>query len=64
MAQRPGFAMAFTLDNAEFETPAARAEGVARLLRETANRVDAGHTDGVLFDINGNKIGKWGFDGD
>lgn len=29
------------------------------LLRETADKVDAGHDEGVLMDANGNTVGAW-----
>ena len=35
---------------------------VARLLREVAGKVEARHTEGVLRDVNGNRIGSWSND--
>ena len=32
---------------------------ISRLFRQTANKIDAGHTDGPLIDINGNNCGSW-----
>lgn len=59
----PTFQMRFDLDNAEFDgAPLDRAAGISRLLRETADKVDMGDESGDLFDINGNKVGAWGFD--
>lgn len=34
-------------------------EEVARILRDVVGRVLAGHTSGVLMDINGNGVGDW-----
>lgn len=52
--------MAFTLtiltDNAAF---ADGPDEVARLLRETADRVAAGDGEGSLRDVNGNTVGEW-----
>lgn len=31
------------------------------LLREVADKVDAGHDNGALLDVNGNTVGRWGF---
>lgn len=42
---------AFSGDGAQFET--------ARLLRNTAERVEAGHESGILMDVNGNRCGMW-----
>lgn len=33
----------------------------ARLLRETAERITAGHGSGVLLDSNGNRVGRFYF---
>ena len=45
---------AFSGDGAQFET--------ARLLKNTAERVEAGHNCGVLMDVNGNRCGMWDFE--
>jgi hypothetical protein len=37
-------------------------EEVARILRDLAARVEAGRTSGTVFDVNGNRCGKWGYD--
>ncbi|KPK74218.1 MAG: hypothetical protein AMJ84_00055 [Acidithiobacillales bacterium SM23_46] len=34
----------------------------ARLLRQAANRIEAGHDCGNLLDINGNTCGAWSFE--
>jgi hypothetical protein len=35
---------------------------VARILRELADKIEAGRTSGRLFDVNGNACGNWAFD--
>ena len=30
-----------------------------RILREICEKIEIGYTDGVIMDINGNKIGEW-----
>jgi hypothetical protein len=56
--------MQFTLeidemDGHEFETTG-RDFTVARLLREAAARIEAGHLDaGLIRDVNGNKVGQY-----
>lgn len=37
------------------------AEEVARLLRDTAEKLENGYRSGHPFDANGNKVGEWGF---
>ena len=37
-------------------------EEVARILRELADKVEAGRTSGRVFDLNGNACGNWAFD--
>ncbi len=32
---------------------------VIDILRATANRLGDGHTEGVLYDVNGNSVGSW-----
>jgi len=47
-------------DNAAFgDSDSARAEEVARLLREIAADMDQGCTSGPVIDLNGNKVGTW-----
>lgn len=59
----PQFQMSFDLGNAAFDgAPLDRSNEISRLLRETADKVDMGETDGTLADINGNSVGHWGFD--
>ena len=35
---------------------------VARLLRQTAERIEAGADCGLLTDYNGNRVGRWEFE--
>jgi len=35
---------------------------VARLLRQTADRLEEFEESGVLLDENGNRVGEWGLD--
>jgi hypothetical protein len=53
-----------TLDcgNAAFDYPDHRAE-VARILRETAAKLDGGREGGFLRDVNGNHVGTFAFTG-
>lgn len=34
---------------------------IARILREVADKIEGGQTDGGALDINGNSVGKFGF---
>lgn len=53
--------MAFTLavetDNAAFDGN--KVDEVARILRETIRRLEDGLTESSLFDVNGNRVGKY-----
>lgn len=51
----------FDLGNAAFEGEACPGE-VARILRQVADRVEAGHDEGLVHDVNGNKVGAWTLD--
>lgn len=35
---------------------------LARLLKKVATQIENDYNDGVLMDINGNKVGKWTLD--
>ena len=35
---------------------------VARLLRKISVQIEQGDNDGVIMDINGNKVGRWSLD--
>lgn len=43
-------------DSGEFE--------VARILRDVADRIESGSTEGRLRDVNGNNVGSWFLEGD
>ncbi|MEJ7831297.1 MAG: hypothetical protein WKF79_00140 [Nocardioides sp.] len=58
----PEFTLSFDLGNAEFDGEVERQLGIARVLIDTAGRVQRGETIGTLFDVNGNKVGGWSFD--
>jgi len=32
---------------------------LARILRDVANRIEAGATEGPIYDVNGNKVGRY-----
>lgn len=51
----------FDLGNAAFEGEARPAE-VVRILRGVADRVEQGHDEGLVHDVNGNKVGAWTLD--
>lgn len=52
------FTLAIELGNDAMETRA----HVARALRGVAQRVSAGETEGAIQDVNGNTVGRWGFE--
>ncbi len=56
MARR--FRMNFEMVNAAFDEGAAGDE-VARILREAADKAADGRDEGIVYDINGNAIGRW-----
>jgi hypothetical protein len=49
------FKVKITLGNAAMET----AEDVARALRDVAEALEDGRTEGPIFDDNGNKVGTF-----
>ena len=51
----------YTEDNAAFSGGTAPAEN-ARILRKIADQVEEGRTDGVIMDVNGNRVGTWSTD--
>ena len=53
-----GFRLEFETDNAAFEDGNGEA---VRLLLQVAARVQAGETEGLVRDINGNLVGAWRF---
>lgn len=52
------FLLKIETDNAAFADGNAASE-VARILRETATKIESGHTDGKLRDSNGNTVGSF-----
>jgi hypothetical protein len=52
------FTLDITLDNAAFEDDPCME--IARILRETADKVERGKHDGRTMDYNGNGVGKYG----
>ncbi len=55
------FKMTISTDNAAFDGSDCYAE-TARILRDVATAVERGTREGVLHDINGNKIGRFDLD--
>ena len=56
------FALTFSTDNAAFEDGAATE--TARILREIADRIEAGDMGGAARDANGNTVGVFALGGD
>jgi len=52
------FKLEFEMGNAAFSDGEKEYE-VARILKEIAEKVAFGKTEGSVADINGNKIGEW-----
>lgn len=50
------FALNVKTDNAAFEDAP---EELSRILREVADKVQAGYGSGVIFDVNGNRVGEF-----
>lgn len=48
-----------SMGNAAFEEPLSE---TARILRAVAVKVENCETGGVLYDVNGNKVGTWSMD--
>jgi hypothetical protein len=54
------FKLKFETDNAAFgEDPEAREAEVVRILREIAEKLSAGISDGGCYDLNGNRVGEF-----
>jgi len=45
-------------DNAAFQDGNKEWE-IARILRKIADQVENGQTEGVIHDVNGNRVGEW-----
>ncbi len=54
------FTIRFGIENAAFVDD--QAGEVARILREVADKVRP-DTEGVIFDVNSNRVGNWSMDG-
>lgn len=52
------FTLAVTTENAAFED---KPYETARILREVADRIERGHDAGVIWDVNGNRVGEFDF---
>ena len=52
------FHINFTTDNAAFEGEDYTWEAI-RILEEIEDNLQHGNRDGIIFDANGNYIGKW-----
>ena len=60
------FRIGFTTDNAAFfdeVTEKRTHDEVVRLLRQVADRLESGELSGDVRDINGNKVGTYGYMG-
>ena len=51
------FILQFDCDNATFDQ---LERAVAYILQETMEKMEAGKTEGTVYDMNGSPIGKWG----
>lgn len=54
------FKLEFDCGNAAFEGDGLRCE-VPAIIREVAALTRGGAREGIVRDVNGNKIGQWGF---
>ena len=53
------FNISFNMDNAAFDDIDNGSGEVSRVLYAIADSFSDGNTDGFIYDINGNKVGKW-----
>lgn len=53
----------FNTGNAAFEEPYDTIE-IARILRDIADKIENGRTEGKCIDINGNGVGTWSYEKD
>jgi hypothetical protein len=57
------FTLSIRIEGSELvDDPTSRAQGIARMLREVAAKVEADQESGIIKDINGNTVGSWEFD--
>lgn len=54
------FTIEIDTSNSAFED--VEQDEIARILREIANKLENDSTDGPIYDINGARVGKYGFD--
>lgn len=54
------FTLTIKTDNTAFEDPG---DECAKILRAVVGKLEDGHRNGVLFDTNGNRVGKWALTG-
>jgi hypothetical protein len=54
------FVLKLDCNNDAFAPPMCGPE-TARILRELEERVTSGDQEGVLHDVNGNRVGEWAF---
>lgn len=52
-------AINFSTSNVSFENQGT--SEVVRILREIIKKIENGRVDGVVMDLNGNKIGTWDY---
>lgn len=63
MTQKREFHMIFTAENDAFQGDGLVAEST-RILGETVRKIALGDAEGVIFDVNGNRVGQWTLDRD
>lgn len=54
----------FTTGNAAFDSTDKGVSESTRLLKKIIADMDSGYEDGIVLDINGNKIGEWSYEYD
>jgi hypothetical protein len=57
------FTLEFECDNAAF-SDGDEAHESSRLLEDIAAMVSQGRNNAAIYDVNGNRIGKWSFEGE
>jgi hypothetical protein len=59
------FTLEFDMDNAAFDDEESGvSRGAQEVLNGIAEKVGGGRRDGVIFDHNGNRIGRWAIEGE
>lgn len=53
------FKLQFRTDNAAFQDDGGAMYEIERILRQVSGAVSHAATKGVIFDVNGNRIGSW-----